>query len=128
MDSLFSAITVLSGNVRGIHEKNKCKDVLDYLNGLKTYIICLQDTHWADSDLRKIKNIWIHKCLTHGKSTNSRGVTILLQNSFEYKIQNIYKDETGNIIVVRVNVLVVFVMFSFSFVLLYALNRRSLFP
>ena len=95
---------MLSANVRGLREKNKCRDVLDYLSGLNADIICIQDTHWVDSDLRKIKTMWKHECIINGKHTNSRGVTILLKNSFEYEIQNTYKDEMGNILVIDIKI------------------------
>ena len=78
MDNLSNVISVLSANVRRHRDNKKCCDVLDYLKNLKSKIICLQDTHWVESDIRRIKTLWNGKCLINGKNTNSRGVTILL--------------------------------------------------
>ena len=89
MEGLSSAITVLSANCRGLGDPVKCRDVLNYLQGLNADIICLQDTHWTKSELRKIKSIWQHEWLIHGIHTNSRDVSILFSNKFEYKIENI---------------------------------------
>ena len=104
MDTLSSTITVLSANVRGLRDKNKCKDVLDYLNSLNSNIICLQDTHWVESDLRNLKKFWSHECIINGKHTNSRGVAILLNNNFEYKILDTFKDEIGNVLAINMNI------------------------
>lgn len=68
-----------------------------YITRQHNKILCLLYTiyrphaHWVESDIRKIKTMWKHECLRNGRYTNSRGVTILLRNSFEYEIQNIYK-------------------------------------
>lgn len=104
MEGLSNALVVLSANVRGLQEKNKCRDVLDYINNLNANIICLQDTHWVESDLRKLKAMHNYEYIINGKQTNSRGVAILLRNNFEYKILDIYKDEIGNVISINLNI------------------------
>ena len=104
MEGLSSTIVVLSANVRGLRDKNKCRDVLDYVDSLNANIICLQDTHWVESDLRKLKLVWNHEIIINGKHTNSRGVAILLRNNFEYKIIDTFKDEIGNILAININV------------------------
>lgn len=104
MEGLSNALVVLSANVRGLQEKNKCRDVLDYINNLNANIICLQDTHWVESDLRKLKAMHNYEYIINGKQTNSRGVAILLRNNFEYKILDTYKDEIGNVISINLNI------------------------
>ena len=95
---------VLSANCRGLREKNKRHDVLNYIKDLNADIICLQDTHWIESDLRALKSIWNHECLIHGKDTNSRGVSILFSNKIEYKILDTFKDDNGNVLAVTLNI------------------------
>ena len=104
MDTLSSTIKVLSANCRGLQSDNKQRDVLNYLKNLNADIICLQDTHWVPSDLRKIKSIWNHEILINGKETNSRGVAILFGNNFEYKILDKLQDDYGNVIAVNLNI------------------------
>ena len=104
MDSLSNTITVLSANCRGLADLHKCRDVLNYLQSLKADILCLQDTHWTKSELRKIKSIWNHECLINGLHTNSRNVTILFSNKFEYNIENIIEDINGNLIAVNMTI------------------------
>ena len=59
-------------------------------------IVCLQDTHLIESDIPSLKRLWkgdIHIC---GKSTNSRGVAILLNTNFEHEVLSTKKDTEGN--------------------------------
>ena len=88
MDNLSNGITVSSASVRELRDKKKCCDVIDYLKNLKSEMICLQDTHWVETDLRWLKTLRNGECLINGKSTNSR-VTILLRYNFEYEIHDI---------------------------------------
>ena len=104
MEGLSSTITVLSANCRGLADINKCKDVINYLQSLNADIICLQDTHWTKLQLRKIKTIWNHECLLNGINTNSRGVSILFSNKFEYKIENTIEDVKGNLIAINITI------------------------
>ena len=46
----------------------------------------------------QILKIWSGEVIINGKSTNSRGVAILLSKNFEYKIEHIFKDNDGNLI------------------------------
>ena len=52
------SIKVLSVNCQGLRGKDKRNDVLHYLENLGAGIICLQDTHWIDTDLKLIKQLW----------------------------------------------------------------------
>ena len=51
-------IKLLSANCQGLGDVTKRVDVLNYLDQLKGDIICLQDTHWTEKDIKKIKNLW----------------------------------------------------------------------
>ena len=104
MASLSNTMRVLSSNCRGLRNKNKMKDVLNYIKDLNPDIVCLQDTHWVESDLRTLKSIWNYECLIHGKDTNSRGVSILFSNKIEYKIIDTFKDDLGNILAININI------------------------
>ena len=79
-------------------------DVLNYIKDLNADIICQQDTHWVESDLRALKSIWNHECLIIGRDTNSRGVSILFSNKIEYQIIDTFKDDLGNIMAININI------------------------
>ena len=70
-------------------------DVLSYLKETKASIVCLQDTHLLDTDMASVKQIW-YECYINGNKTNSRGVAILLNNNFEFKVSKVIKDEDAN--------------------------------
>ena len=76
----------------------KRNDVLNYLGSLQTGIICLQDTHWTDSDIRVIKQVWNGELYIKGEKSNSRGVAILIKANFEYKVLSSFRDDIGNLI------------------------------
>ena len=59
--------------------------------------MCLQDTHLLNNDLSSVKQIW-HDCYINGSKTNSRGVAVLLNNNFEYKVSKVIRDEDSNIL------------------------------
>ena len=61
-------VNVLSANCQGLRDFKKRKDVLDYLDHLSANIICLQDTHWLDTDLQYIKLIWNGECFMRTKT------------------------------------------------------------
>ena len=53
-----NSIKVLSANCQGLRNKEKRFDVLSYLREQSASIICLQDTHFTESDARYLKNAW----------------------------------------------------------------------
>ena len=87
---------VLSANCQGLQDIKKRCDVLSYLKEKNADIICLQDTHLVEKDYDNVKAIWGNNCIIHGVKTNSRGVAVLLNNSFDFEIIQIKKDSEGN--------------------------------
>ena len=79
-------VKVLSANCQGLQNKQKRTDVLGYFTQKDANILCLQDTHWTEKDLKDIKNIWSADCYIHGSKTNATGVAILFRNNFEYEV------------------------------------------
>ena len=91
-------IKILSANCRGIQSKEKRYDVINYMKSKNADILCLQDTHLITEEEFNLKTIWDGEVILHGMRTNSRGVAILLNNTFEHTIQKVVKDPTGNMI------------------------------
>ena len=84
-------------NTRGARDLVKRKDLLNYLANIDSNIICLQDTHWLTEDFKDIYQTWNNPCQIHGTKTNSRGVAILFKSDFEFKVENTYTDDIGNL-------------------------------
>ena len=93
-------VTVLSANCRGLKDKSKRFDVLNYLKDMEADIIFLQDTHLTEQDVSKVKMMWDCDFLLHGIHNNARGVAIFFSNKFEHKILNKYTDDEGNVLII----------------------------
>ena len=96
MAHLNNPIVVLSANCQGIRNSSKRLDVIKYLQDMNAQIICLQDTHLTEADNEKFRNIWDGTFYLHGQSTNSRGVAVLFNDTFEYQVMSSSKDTEGN--------------------------------
>ena len=70
---------------------------------------------------RSIKAIWENKIYINGTKTNARGVTILINDTFEYSVQKIEKDAEGNLIMIDLKV----ANFSIRLINIYAPNTDS---
>ena len=97
-------LKIQSLNCRGLRNKTKRYDVFNYLKNLKADIICLQDTHLIESDWNECRNLWGGEVILHGQRTNARGVAILINTTFEYKIIRIEKDNQGNAIILDLKI------------------------
>ena len=93
------SLKLCSLNCQGLGDFKKRKDVFNYLRNLRYSIICLQDTHFSKDKEKSIQNEWGFKVVFNSFNSRSRGVAILFNNNFEFKINNIYVDHSGNIII-----------------------------
>ena len=91
-------LKVISANCQGLRDSKKRLDVLSYFADIGPDILCLQDTHWLTDEVKLIKQTWLGECILNGVRTNSRGVAILLGKKFDYKLQNVDRDENGNLL------------------------------
>ena len=114
-------LVVLSANCQGLQDRKKRQDVINYFGQTNASIICLQDTHWTESDESIVKFMWKGECFLNGKSSNSRGVAILINSNFEYKIKSLKKDNEGNMIYLDMDIGDI----SLKLINLYAPNRDS---
>ena len=118
MSNLVSSIKVLSANCQGLRNQEKRTDVLSYFKESGASIVCLQDTHLTQNDTASVRQIW-PDCYVHGTTSNSRGVAILLNDNFEYKVLCCKFDNIGNYLqlIIMVNSLKI------NLITLYAPNQ-----
>lgn len=95
---------IVSLNCRGLRDKGKKKDVFNYLRQLKHNIYCLQDTHLTVNDINDVRNVWGYDCYVAGKRTDARGVAVLVNNNFEYKLIEEILDPDGNYIILKLEI------------------------
>jgi len=99
-----NTIQICSLNCRGLGDKQKRRDVFNYLRDKKYSIYCLQDIHSTKEVERYIKAEWGYKCyFSHGNS-QSRGVAILFNNNFEFKVNQIENSQDGNLLALSLTV------------------------
>lgn len=67
-------------------------------------IYCLQDTHWTEADKHIIRTQWGYECFVAGNRTDARGVAILFNNNFEYKVLRQRLDINGNYIILNIEI------------------------
>ena len=82
------SISLCSYNVRGIGNANKREQIFTWLKDKKFDICLLQETHSEESRCDTWKQIWGKHCYFSGKSTNSEGVGILINQDLPYEILN----------------------------------------
>lgn len=92
-------LKVLTLNCQGLNDFNKRKDVFKNLRMKNYNIYFLQDTHFNEKEEILIQSQWGSKAFFNSYKTNSRGVAILLNNNFEYKVHNVHKDDSGNYLI-----------------------------
>ena len=98
------SIKILSANCQGLGDINKRKDVFNYLHSKKFNIVCLQDTHFTESQENTIENQWGYKSYFSSFSSNSRGVSILFNNNFEFQVHHEKTDKNGNFLILDVTI------------------------
>ena len=95
---------ILSANCRGLGDINKRKDVFDYLRKKNYSIYCIQDTHFTENKHPIIRSQWGFECYSSFGTANSRGVSILINNNFEYKFLTKKADKNGNFLIINIEV------------------------
>ena len=117
-----TTLRIESLNCRGIRDSIKRLDILDRARNRQANIICLQETHITGRDINVIKKEWNVKYLISGNKRNAKGVMIIMDNNFEYKIHKINIDPDGRYIFCEIEIPEVA---SFLLVNLYAPNENK---
>ena len=97
------SIKISSLNCQGLGNFQKRRAVFHYLREKQYNIYFLQDTHFDQESERQIRAEWGYECVFASKNTRSRGVAILLNNNFDFKIKEVIKDNQGNFIILQLH-------------------------
>lgn len=99
-----NSIKVCSANCQGLGSSNseKRRDVLKYHKNKKFDIYFLQDTHFEPDIEVIVRAEWGYECWFNSFTSRARGVAILFNNTFEFKMKDVYSDKRGNLIVINV--------------------------
>ena len=75
---------------------DKRSDTFNFLRNKNHSVYFLQDTHFTTKEQNYIRTQWGFECYFSNYSSQSRGVAILFNNNFEFKVLKVTKDENGN--------------------------------
>lgn len=98
------SISFVSSNARGLASPEKRQDIFNYYKSKKFKFVCIQDTHFTTEKESIIKNQTDFDCYFNCYKSNSRGVCILINKNFEYKVFEQYKDDQGNFLALNVKI------------------------
>ena len=98
-------LKIMSCNGQGLGNFRKRRDLFQYLRQKNCSVYFLQDTHFEKKIERQIRAEWGYECYFSNFSSQSRGVAILLNNNFDFKIRKIIRDKNGNFLIVNLDML-----------------------
>ena len=114
-------INIASMNTQGLHDYKKRRDVFQYFKQKKFSIIFLQDTHFEDKLEKQIRSEWGYEIYFSNYTSQARGVAILFNNNFDFKVKNVTKDNNGNFLIMTIETM----LKELTLVCLYGPNRDS---
>ena len=82
----------------------KRRDVFNFLRSKRFSIYFLQDTHFTLEKDILIRSEWGYEWFFSSKSSNSRGVAVLLNNNFDFKLHHIFRNNGGNLIIMDMTI------------------------
>ena len=95
-----NTLKISSLNCQGLGNYRKRRDVFQYLRQKSYSIYCLQDTHLEGKIENYVQSEWGYKCFFASHTSNARGVAVLFNNNFEFRINDIKRDINGNFIII----------------------------
>ena len=90
---------ICSLNVRGLGERLKRRETLNWLRVKKFCIYLLQETHCSENTTATWSSEWGYKTLFSRCSGASGGVAIFFNNNFVFQFQRSYLDPKGRFII-----------------------------
>ena len=98
-----TTIKIITLNCRGLATREKRADMFAKLKEEKNDILLLQDIHWDNELLLRVKEEWGYKMICSTYTTQARGTAILFNNSFEFVIGETKRDPGGNFTLAEIN-------------------------
>ena len=94
-----TSLKICSFNVRGIKERNKRRDIFNWLRKKKYDICLLQESHCTKEQEKTWQNEWGYRAYYSSHTSNSRGVVTLVNNTFKYELHSILSDSEGRYVI-----------------------------
>ena len=97
-----SCLKLMCMNARGLADKRKRIDVLQWLTKKIASIYCLTDIHISTDKHNALLQEWGNGGIINSHSSDSRGVCILFGKNLDYKIIDVEQDQIGNFLLATV--------------------------
>ncbi len=94
---------IISANVRGLNNDNKCKTIWRWLQNTSAKIVFLQETFCTKEIKNFPQNEWTIRH-NFSISTHSKGVAILLHNSLDIEIHNVHRKDDSRVILINATI------------------------
>ena len=92
-------------NVSGLQsDKSKRIDVMNWVRKNNIDLMVMQETHSGLQDENKWVREWGYRGYFTNFGTQSRGVGILINNTFEYELHNVVKDAEGRFLILNLTI------------------------
>ena len=92
-------------NVNGLKDLKKRRDIFNFLREKGQDIYLLQETHMKQKDTKFVRMLWGYDLYLAGNSTNSNGVAILFNSTFEHKVHKTIVDPEGHYLILDMELL-----------------------
>lgn len=99
-----TTVSFASMNCQGLSNKEARADTLNFLRNKQFSVYMLQDTHFVTKEEHYIRTQWGYECYFSNFASNSRGVAILFNNNFEFKVHEVKKDDNGNKLILDITI------------------------
>ena len=99
-----NSVTFISMNCQGLSNKIKRADTLNFLKSKKYSVYMLQDTHFTHKEENYIRTQWGFECYFSNFASNARGVAVFLNNNFKCKVNNVERDDKGNMLILETEI------------------------
>ena len=86
-------------NVRDIVDYDKCQQIFNFLRDSRADIALLQETHSCAKTIKIWRNEWGGQFIASHGASNSRGVAILFRHNAPCKINGVFRDINGRVII-----------------------------
>lgn len=88
-------------NTQGLGGREKRKDIINLFKSKKYSICMLQDTHFTAAEETFIRSQWGYECYFSNFNSQSRGVAIFINNTFDFKLISTEQDTNGNLLMLN---------------------------
>ena len=93
-------LRIATTNVRGLSNNYKRRKLFHYFHNKEFHILLLQETHMVKNQMHIYKSQWGGKIYVSNGDSNARAVAIMVKRGVKFKVNKIFKDNAGRIVIV----------------------------